>query len=70
MLEQKTFVYVGTYTGPIKFGTGQILEGKCEEINLLELDLHRGDLNLIDTFPDIVNHSYLTINKKGGFFVY
>ena len=61
---QKTFVYVGTYTEPIKFGSGQIIQGKGEGIYLLELDLYTGVLNHIRTFVDIKNPSYLAINKK------
>ena len=65
-MAQKTLVYVGTYTGPIKFGTGQILDGKGEGIYLLELDLNTGTLNLIETFTDIVNPSYLVLNKHNS----
>ena len=63
----KTFVYVGTYTEPIKFGTGQIFEGKGEGIYLLELDLYTGVLNHLRTFADIKNPSYLAINKKNDY---
>lgn len=66
-MPQKTLVYVGTYTGPIKFGTGQILEGKGKGIYLLELDLQIGELQLIETFTDIVNPSYLALNEKNCF---
>ncbi len=62
----KTFFYVGTYTEPILFGTGQILKGKAEGIYLVELDLHTGDLNLINIFKNIPNPSYLVVNKKNG----
>ena len=40
-MTQKTQVYVGTYTHPIKFGTGQILDSKGKGIYRLELDLER-----------------------------
>ena len=66
-MPERTLVYVGTYTDPIKFGTGQIFEGKGEGIYLLELDLSSGELRPVETFMNIVNPSYLAISKKGGF---
>ena len=36
-MEQKNLVYVGTYTEPILFGTGQVLQGKGEGIHCLRL---------------------------------
>ncbi len=66
-MTQKMLFYVGTYTQPIKFGTGQILDSKGKGIYLLELDLQSGDLGLKDVFTDIVNPSYLVIDKQNGF---
>ena len=66
-MPERMLVYVGTYTDPIKFGTGQIFEGKGKGIYLLELDFHTGDLEALEIFTNIVNPSYLAINKKGGF---
>ena len=66
MLE-RILVYVGTYTCPILFGGGKIFEGKGKGIYLLELDLHTGDLNFLETFTNIVNPSYLAINNKNSF---
>ena len=63
----KTLFYVGTYSEPIKFGTGQVVAGKGEGIYLVELDLHTGDLKLIDIFKNIANPSYLVVNKKNGY---
>ncbi len=59
--------YVGTYTEPIKFGTGQIFIGKGEGIYLTELDLQTGYLKTIGISKDIVNPSYFVINKQNGF---
>jgi 6-phosphogluconolactonase len=61
-MSQKLRVYVGTYTHPIKFGTGQILDSKGQGIYLLELDLQTGNLELKEIFKNIVNPSYLVIN--------
>ena len=33
-----TLVYVGTYTEPIRFGSGRILQGKGEGIYVYRLD--------------------------------
>lgn len=57
-------VFVGTYTCPIVFGTGQILDGKGEGIYLLELDLETGNLEHIRTVTGVTNPSYLVFNKK------
>jgi 6-phosphogluconolactonase len=65
MLEN-ILVYIGTYTEPIKFGTGRILDSKGEGIYLLKLDFKTGELNLIEVFKKTINPSYLTINKKTG----
>ena len=66
MLNKSRF-YVGTYTEPIKFGTGQILIGKGEGIYLTELDLQTGALKTIGISKGIVNPSYFVINKQNGF---
>lgn len=57
-------IYVGTYTHPIKFGTGQILDSKGQGIYLLELDFQSGNLELKEIFKNIVNPSYLVINQE------
>ena len=46
-MPERMLVYVGTYTDPIKFGTGQIFEGKGKGIYLLELDLITGELKAV-----------------------
>ena len=60
---QKLRVYTGTYTHPIIFGTGQILDSKGLGIYLLELDLQFGKLEIKGIFKNIVNPSYLVINN-------
>jgi 6-phosphogluconolactonase len=61
---QKLHVYIGTYTHPIKFGTGQILDRKGQGLYLLELDLQAGKLDIKEIFRNIVNPSYLVVNKE------
>jgi 6-phosphogluconolactonase len=60
-------VFVGTYTQPIKFGTGQILEGKGEGIYCYELDLKTGALILINISTGIANPSYLALDESKRF---
>ena len=64
---KRSLVYVGTYTEPIRFGTGQILDGKGDGIYLLELDHQSGELKHLETFSNVVNPSYLAINQSNGF---
>ena len=59
-------IYVGTYTHPIKFGTGQILDSKGQGIYLLELDIQTGMLELDKIYKNIVNPSYLVINQENS----
>ncbi len=60
-------VYIGTYTQPIIFGTGQILEGKGRGIYRLSLNLRTGMLEQISEVTEAVNPSYLTLNSTGSF---
>jgi 6-phosphogluconolactonase len=61
-MPKKQLVLVGTYTQPIKFGTGQILEGKGKGIYSFFLDMESGILGEEKLAPGIVNPSYLTLN--------
>ena len=55
-------VFVGTYTDPILFGTGQILEGKGEGIYVYRMDPATGALGYIRTNTGITNPSYLAFD--------
>ncbi len=55
-------VYVGTYTMPILFGTGKILNGKGKGIHLYELDLETGRIVATGLVPQVDNPSYITIS--------
>lgn len=59
---RKETVFVGTYTQPILFGTGQVLQGKGKGIYLYELDLDTGTLVQTDVLPDVANPSYLVLS--------
>ena len=60
-------IYVGTYTQPILFGTGQILEGKGKGIYRYELDTDTGAIECKDETPGVVNPSYLTVSPDHRF---
>jgi 6-phosphogluconolactonase len=58
----KALLYIGTYTEPIKFGTGKILDAKGEGIYLFELDRQTGELYHKNTMTGIRNPSYLAVS--------
>ncbi|HUI71110.1 MAG TPA: lactonase family protein [Spirochaetia bacterium] len=60
-------VYVGTYTEPIKFGTGKILEGKGEGIYLFRMNPVTGAMRLCGTTTGVTNPSYLAIDRSNRF---
>ncbi|MGO9307821.1 MAG: lactonase family protein [Spirochaetia bacterium] len=55
-------VYVGTYTDPILFGTGEIFQGKGEGIYCYDLDTVTGQLRLSGTTTGVANPSYLGLD--------
>ncbi len=57
-------VYVGTYTEPIKFGTGQILEGKGKGIYIYKFDPATGTLSPHGLAEGVRNPSYLCFDAK------
>ncbi len=56
-------IYVGTYSLPIRFGTGEILEGKGKGIYLYEFDTESAVLSLVNVTESVDNPSFLEINK-------
>ncbi len=60
-------VYVGTYTDPILFGTGKILQGKGEGIYVYRLDQSSGALESVGQTTGITNPSYLAFDSTGWF---
>ena len=66
-MPKDVYLFVGTYTEAIKFGTGQILQGKGEGIYLYKLDLLDGRLTFVAKTPGVVNPSYLTLAPSGKY---
>lgn len=66
-MKKELFVYVGTYTEPIRFGTGKILVGKGEGIYLYKMDMESGKLTISDKTVGVVNPSYLTLDPTKKF---
>jgi 6-phosphogluconolactonase len=60
-------VFVGTYTEPILFGTGKILQGKGEGIYVGHLDRSTGRLEIAGKTTGIVNPSYLALDLTNRF---
>src|SRR5208283_3588528 len=61
-LQKETLVFVGTYTDPILFGTGKILQGKGEGIYVYRLDPSSGALEFVSKTSGITNPSYLAFD--------
>ncbi len=66
-MKQTMRVYVGTYTEPIRFGTGKILEGKGEGIYLYEMDPSTGAMSARGITTGVVNPSYLAFGPGNRF---
>lgn len=66
-MPSQRYVFVGTYTEPIRFGTGQILEGKGQGIYIYRLDPGTGALTPAGLATGVRNPSYLTFAASGRF---
>jgi 6-phosphogluconolactonase len=60
-------VFVGTYTEPILFGTGKVLQGKGEGIYVYRLDESSGALEPMAKTTGIANPSYLAFDASQRF---
>lgn len=60
-------VYVGTYTAPILFGTGKVLQGKGEGIYVFRMDQASGALELVSMTAGVANPSYLAFDVAQRF---
>ena len=67
MMIQNTLVYVGTYTEPIRFGTGKVLHGKGEGIYRFRLDPESGALEPVGITTGVANPSYLAFDATQRF---
>ncbi len=54
--------YIGTYTNPILFGTGEVLQGKGKGIYRAELDEEEQTLNILGVAAEAENPSYLAVS--------
>ncbi|MDP1989980.1 MAG: lactonase family protein [Syntrophales bacterium] len=66
-MAKETLVHVGTYTEPIRFGTGKILEGKGEGIYVYRMDQTSGALEPVGKTTGVTNPSYLAFDFTGRF---
>ncbi len=66
-MAKEILVYIGTYTEPIRFGTGKILQGKGEGIYVYRLDQTSGALELVDKTTGVTNPSYLAFDSTRRF---
>lgn len=60
-------VYVGTYTEAIRFGTGELFQGRGEGIHLYGLDPGNGELVSAGVAKGVKNPSYLCLDPTGRF---
>lgn len=58
-MTDKLRVFVGTYSQPILFGTGEFFEGKGKGIHQYDLDPETGELEEVVPATEAVNPSYL-----------
>src|SRR6185503_712415 len=63
----KNLVYVGTYSEPILFGTGQVVQGKGKGIYCFRFDPDRGALDPLGITEGVRNSSYLAFDAKREF---
>ncbi|HSZ94459.1 MAG TPA: lactonase family protein [Acetobacteraceae bacterium] len=66
-MSNETLVYVGTYTEPIHFGTGKVLQGKAEGIYRFLLDPASGALQPLGKTTGVANPSYLAFDHTRRF---
>ena len=64
MNTERELILIGTYTEPILFGTGEIMQGKGEGICLVSLDVNSGALTPEKAFGDIRNPSFLCRHSR------
>jgi 6-phosphogluconolactonase len=66
-MSQFRFVFVGTYTEPILFGTGQVLRGKGKGIHVYRFDTLSGALEPYGVAEGVRNPSYLAFHPSRRF---
>jgi len=63
-MPRQGLVFVGTYTQPIRFATGDIVQGKGRGIHVYRLDGATGALEECDVKRDVPNPSYLALDPS------
>jgi 6-phosphogluconolactonase len=63
----KGLVYVGTYSEPILFGTGQVVQGKGKGIYAFRFDPAKGALEPVGVTEGVRNSSYIAFDPKRKF---
>ena len=66
-MKTEMLVYVGTYTEPIRFGSGKILQGKGEGIYVYRMDESSGAMELVRVVAGVTNPSYLAFDSTQRF---
>ncbi len=66
-MKNEILVYIGTYTEPIHFGTGRILQGKGKGIYIYRMDQMSGVMELVGKTTGVTNPSYLAFDPAQRF---
>ncbi len=66
-MKNEILVYIGTYTEPIRFGTGRILQGKGKGIYIYRMDQMSGVMELVGKTTGVTNPSYLAFDPAQRF---
>ncbi len=66
-MSRESLVFVGTYTEPIRFGTGQILEGKGKGIYVYRFDADTGSLEPFSLTEGVRNPSFVAVHPSRRF---
>jgi 6-phosphogluconolactonase len=64
VMSQGRLVFVGTYTEPIRFGTGKVLKGKGKGIYVYRLDVSSGSIAQCALAEGVPNPSYLAFHPS------
>jgi 6-phosphogluconolactonase (cycloisomerase 2 family) len=64
VVEHPVLAFIGTYTDPIRFGTGEIVQGKGEGIYVCRLDPVSGTLEALGLTRGVSNPSYLAFDAS------
>src|SRR3954469_14471676 len=65
--ETMPLVFVGTYSEPILFGTGQVLQGRGSGIHAFRFDAQKGALEPATITGGVRNSSYLAFHPNRRF---